>query len=264
MRLGPNKVSFLGLTQPLLDAFKLLRKQRLVSMVSNKITYISAPCLRLSLSLSFWILLPSYSLFLHNSYSLLGYIFIGSLLVLSSLLAGWSSNSKYTFIGSLRSVSQSVSYEAVLTTLVITVLVLRSRFRIISSSVALTIVSFLVFPFWLFATLAETHRAPFDFAESERELVRGYNTEYGSAYFAFVFLAEYSALLFSCGLIFYLFFSSFTHPLLFSSGTLLVSFVFIVIRVSYPRFRYDFLINLAWKSLLPICLFILMAFYWIV
>ncbi len=264
LRVGPNKVSFWGLFQPLLDAFKLLSKQNLISTASNKTIYTFSPSLSLILSISFWLLIPSFSLFIANSYSILGFIFIGSLMVFSNLLAGWSSNSKYTFIGSLRSVAQSVSYEAVLTTLVIVVLVLRTRYSILSASLSLTFLSFLLLPLWLFSTLAETHRAPFDFAESERELVRGYNTEYGAANFAFVFLAEYSALLFSCRIIYYLFFSSCLNPFLFSLGTLFTSFIFIIIRVSYPRFRYDFLIILAWKSLLPITLCLLLISYFLV
>lgn len=264
LRLGPNKVSFLGILQPLLDAFKLLSKQSLTSIRANKVAYTSSPQLSLFISLLFWILLPFYSFTFSNSYSLLVFSLLGSCIVFTNLLAGWSSNSKYTLIGALRSVAQSVSYEAVLTTLVILFLVLSLTYNINSITSSLSFFVLLFLPLWIFCTLAETHRAPFDFSESESELVSGYNTEYSGALFAFVFLGEYSSLLFSCGLIYFLFFSlpliTF-NPLLISFFVILISILFILIRVTYCRYRYDYLISLAWKSLLPVTLSLLIITY---
>ncbi len=263
LRVGPNKVTFLGLLQPLLDAFKLLSKQSLISLRSNKYVYSLAPQLSLFLSLSFWLLIPSFSYLLSNSLSFLSFLFIGSAMVFASLLAGWSSNSKYTFIGSLRSVAQSISYESVFTTLAILVCIYSCSYSISSVYKSSSILILTLLPLWVFSTLAETHRAPFDFAERESELVSGYNTEYSGANFAFVFLGEYSALLFSSSVIYFIFLSPTSyanHPFLFSLGTLLVSFLFILIRVTYCRFRYDFLISLAWKSLLPVSLSLLLIF----
>lgn len=265
LRVGPNKVSFLGVLQPLYDAFKLLTKQSLVSVRSNKLVFSFAPQASLFLSLSFWLLIPSFSAVFSNSFSLLAFIFVGSVMVFCNLLAGWSRNSKYTFVGSLRSVAQSVSYESVLTTLVIFLVVLTFSYRVLSVSSISSLVLLFILPLWVFSTLAETHRAPFDFSESESELVSGYNTEYSGALFAYVFLAEYSSLLFSCGLIYYLFFFiGRLNPLFFSLSVLSIRFFFIVVRVTFCRFRYDLLMSLAWKSLLPISLVFLLAVYYLV
>lgn len=134
-------------------------------------------------------------------YSLLGFMAIGSMTVFGVLIAGWSSNSKYSLIGALRSVAQSISYEAVLTTLVLSIAVLFSSYNIgYVSSLSSVVLSYLL-PLWVFTTLSETHRAPFDFSEAESELVSGFNTEYGGVYFAYVFLSEYSVLIFSSVLI---------------------------------------------------------------
>jgi len=269
-RNGPNKTIFGGLLQPLLDAFKLLSKQNLTSIAANKLVYSSAPQLSLFLSVSFWLLLPAYSFLLANSFSLLVFILVGTLMVFANLIAGWRSNSKYTFIGSLRSVAQSISYESVFTTLVITLIVGSSSYNFLSCSLSFSYLILFLLPVWAFSVLAETHRAPFDFSERESELVSGYNTEYSGAYFAFVFLGEYCALLFSSSLIYYLFFSlpsilaSSAAPLTFRLVTLLLSFFIILVRVSFCRFRYDLLMNLAWKSLLPLSLcFLLCSYYFL-
>lgn len=202
---------------------------------------------------------------LSNTYSFLVFMFLGTVMVFANLLAGWSSNSKYTFIGRLRSVAQSVSYEAVFTTLVLVVFVLSCTYSISSVRASTSVFGvLLLLPIWIFSTLAETHRAPFDFSERESELVSGYNTEYSGAYFAFVFLGEYSALLFSCSLIYHVFCAVdvlYVGPLFLGVFVLLVSFLFIIIRVTYCRFRYDFLIIMAWKSLLPLTLVILLVSY---
>jgi len=150
-------------------------------------------------------------------------------MVFSVLLAGWSSNSKYSLIGSLRSVAQSISYESVLSTLCVLVVVYMSSFSIRSSVGGLNSVFLLIiFPIWFICSLAETHRAPFDFSEAESELVSGFNTEYSGMYFAFIFLSEYGALLYSCLLIRFLFFYFVCFSVLtFIFCSLLVSFIFI-------------------------------------
>lgn len=265
-RLGPNKVSFLGLLQPLLDAFKLLTKQNLVPLQSNKFTYGFAPHLALLLSLFVWITMPSVYLTLSINYSLVLFFCVGSIIVFSVLLAGWSSNSKYSLIGRLRSVAQSISYESVFRTLLVLIMFLVFSFSIRSFVSQSSLIFLFFLPVWFICTLAETHRAPFDFRESESELVSGFNTEYSGAYFAFIFLSEYGVLLYSCMLITYLFFSSILpySVVSFVSFTLLLSFVFIWVRITFCRFRYDILIATSWKVLLPFSLLLFISITFIV
>lgn len=262
LRIGPNKVSFVGLVQPLLDAFKLLSKQDIYPLRRNKLTYSVSPILALFLGLFMWIVIPLRFLSFSINFSILIFFLIGSAIVFPVLLSGWSSNSKYSLVGSLRSVAQSVSYESVFRTLVVLVRVLIFSFSIQSLLRASSPLLLFFFPVWFICSLAETHRAPFDFSEAESELVSGFNTEYSGAFFAFIFLSEYAVLLFSSMFMSYLFLgwalpgSSLYTLLLF---TLVVSFLFIWVRITFCRFRYDFLMLIAWKLLLPVtlCIFVL-------
>lgn len=255
-RLGPNKVSFIGLVQPLLDAFKLLSKQNMVPLRSNKFTYNLSPHLALILALFIWMTMPTLYVIININYSLVMFFCVGSIMVFSVLLAGWSSNSKYSLIGSLRSVAQSISYESVFRTMVVLILMLLISFSIRRSFSMSSIIFLPLLPLWLICTLAETHRAPFDFRESESELVSGFNTEYSGAYFAFIFLSEYTVLLYSCMLITILFFSWLIPNTVFFIVilTLIFSFIFIWIRITFCRFRYDMLMITSWKVLLPLVL----------
>lgn len=256
LRVGPNKPTFLGLIQPLLDALKLFTKQVVTPLQANKILYFTSPLAALSVSLFVWITMPIFYLSFSLNYSLLIFFCLGSIAVFPVLLSGWSSNSKYSLIGRLRSVAQSISYESVFRTLVVLIILLLLSYSIRSSYAQSSPILLLLFFPWLICTLAETHRAPFDFRESESELVSGFNTEYGGAYFSFVFLAEYGMLLYSCMLIPILFFSFFLimSPLFASLTTLFMSFLFIWIRITFCRYRYDMLITTSWKVLLPLVL----------
>ena len=261
LRVGPNKVSFIGLLQPLLDAFKLLTKQNLTPFRANKFIYNLAPIIALILSLFVWITMPNIYLILSINYSIVLFFCISSIIVFSVLIAGWSSNSKYSLIGSLRSVAQSISYESVFSTILVIILVLISSYSIRSFMTESSLLFLIFFPLWVICTLAETHRAPFDFSESESELVSGFNTEYSGAYFAFIFLSEYAILIYSCLLITYIFII-WLIPLNFiivTVITLLISFLFIWIRVTYCRFRYDMLIIISWKILLPFSLLLFIS-----
>ena len=252
LRLGPNKVGFGGLIQPLLDAFKLLSKQELNPLTANKLAYGVTPLASLFLALFMWLLLPLTFFSFRLNFSILLFFFVGSLIVLFVLFAGWASNSKYSLLGSLRSISQSVSYEAVFSTLVVALVLLGGSFSVQRCGPSSRLLHLILFPLWIVCTLAETHRAPFDFAESESELVSGFNTEYSGAFFAFIFLSEYAVLLFSCALIVHIFGGVATgRTLTLTVRTLLLSFLFIWVRVTFCRFRYDLLIALAWKILLP-------------
>lgn len=257
IRLGPNKVSFIGLVQPLLDAFKLLSKQSITPLHSNKILYNVSPMFALIISLFVWSFSFTVFSFSSGCMSFLFFFCVGSFMVFSVLMAGWSSNSKYSLIGSLRSVAQSISYESVFTTLLVLVLFLVSSFSIKSFYSQSSLIYMFFLPIWFICSLAETHRAPFDFSESESELVSGFNTEYSGCYFAFIFLSEYSMLLFSSILIIWLFFGYLTYLSYFIliSLSLLVTFLFIWVRITFCRFRYDKLMMMSWKILLPLSIF---------
>ena len=265
LRLGPNKTLLFGLFQPLLDAFKLLTKQLMVPNSSNKTIYTLSPILGLVLSLFLWTTIPLVYHFIRTVYSFILFFCLGSVIVFCVLLAGWSSNSKYSLIGSLRSVAQSISYESVFSTLIVLILNLIISFSIISFSTISSWIFLFLFPCWFICVLAEAHRPPFDFSESESELVSGFNTEYSGADFAFTFLSEYSVLLYSCVLIVVIFVPSiFIRRVFFIIFIrLLISYFFVWVRITFCRFRYDLLIILAWKTLLPFSLivFIISLFF---
>lgn len=266
-RVGPNKVSLIGLVQPLLDAFKLLTKQNLIPLRSNKLIYNLSPQLSLLLALFSWLTMPLAFFFVRLNYSFLMFFCIGSVMVFVILLSGWSSNSKYSLIGSLRSIAQSISYEAVLRTILVFFCFILSSYSIKRFEALPSLLYMFIFPLWFVCILAETHRAPFDFSESESELVSGFNTEYAGAYFAFLFLSEYTMLLYACFLIVYIFFIPLlVKPLFlfFVVIRLAVSFLFIWVRITFCRFRYDLLIIAAWKILLPLALIFFLRFLFIV
>jgi NADH:ubiquinone oxidoreductase subunit H len=207
--------------------------------------------------------LPLRFFFVRINYSFLVFFCIGSVMVFSVLLSGWSSNSKYSLIGRLRSIAQSISYEAVIRTLIVIFCYLLFSYSIFNFTYLSSVVFMFILPVWFICILAETHRAPFDFRESESELVSGFNTEYSGAYFAFLFLSEYSILLFSCFLIVYIFLLSFVFVLDFVFiliFSLMFSYLFIWVRITYCRFRYDLLIIFAWKTILPFVLFFFVTY----
>jgi NADH-ubiquinone oxidoreductase chain 1 len=256
IRLGPNKTAFLGLFQPLLDAFKLLTKQTLTPLRSRKIIYSSSPFLALLLSLFLWTTLPLFYYRLSYSLSVVVFLCVGSLMVFPVILSGWASNSKYSLIGSMRSVAQSISYESVFSTLIVFIMVLLSSYSVESFRVQSSVILIGFLPLWFICTLAETHRAPFDFSESESELVSGFNTEYSGVNFALLFLSEYGVILYSCILMVYLFFCWILpgYYLFYVVRALRLSFLFVWVRITFCRFRYDKLMDISWKVLLPTCL----------
>ena len=262
-RLGPNKVSFVGLLQPLLDAFKLLTKQSMTPLRANKFTYHASPHVALILALFIWLTMPRLYITFNINYSFVVFFCVGSVIVFAVLIAGWSSNSKYSLIGSLRSVAQSISYESVFRTLIVLALVIFISFSIRRTVNLSSPILLFLLPIWVICTLAETHRAPFDFRESESELVSGFNTEYSGAYFAFIFLSEYTVLLYSCIIISFIFFSWLVPYSIFYLVilTLILRFVFIWIRITFCRFRYDMLIITSWKVLLPLVLILFVVYF---
>ena len=262
LRVGPNKVSIVGIVQPLLDALKLFTKQNLVPLRANKFVYVLAPQIGLFLAFFVWLTLPNLYLIVSINYSIVLFFCVGSVIVFSVLMSGWASNSKYRLIGRLRSVAQSISYESVFSTLIVILMILMLSYSIRSLFSQSSVLFLVFFPVWVICTLAEGHRAPFDFSESESELVSGYNTEYSGANFAFCFLAEYAILLYSCFLITYIFFMWLlpVSMLLVILIAVFFSFLFVWIRITFCRFRYDMLIIMSWKILLPTVLCLFMAF----
>nr|YP_010574760.1 NADH dehydrogenase subunit 1 [Verconia nivalis]UZI00331.1 NADH dehydrogenase subunit 1 [Verconia nivalis] len=258
LRKGPNKVSLWGIFQPLADAVKLFTKEKVMPYGSNQYMFLFAPILSLILGLSVWHLYPSCFSNKFVAWGLLFFFCITSLNVYGTMLAGWASNSKYAFLGALRASAQTISYEVSLL-----LLLLFSSFLICTCSWDEAYkfsfpIMFLLVPMgmvWFTSTVAETNRAPFDFAEGESELVSGFNVEFGGGLFAMLFLAECASILFmSVATSVWFFSQNFLSPLIFSLEVTIVSILFLLARGAYPRFRYDLLMMLCWKSFLPFSL----------
>nr|YP_009131212.1 NADH dehydrogenase subunit 1 [Cyanoplax caverna]AIA77061.1 NADH dehydrogenase subunit 1 [Cyanoplax caverna] len=266
-RKGPNKVGIMGVIQPLADALKLFMKEENNLYNSNKIPYYLAPTMSLSLGLIMWSLYwTEYSLW-YFSLGLLFFLCVSSLNVYGVLMAGWSSNSKYSLLGCLRAVAQTISYEVTLFLVLLCSLSIACSLDI-SDIMEMQIFCwnmFMMMPLaliWFVVCVAETNRAPFDFAEGESELVSGFNIEYGSGLFALLFLAEYMSILFMSMISVALFLGSMEGFYLSNIGfwvkVMFLVFCFIWIRGSFPRFRYDLLMKLTWLSFLPVSLLVLM------
>nr|APX40446.1 NADH dehydrogenase subunit 1 [Longitarsus melanocephalus] len=265
IRKGPNKVGFLGLIQPFSDAIKLMSKEQIYPLLSNFNLYYICPIMNLFLSLFLWMCMPYFSVNINFKFSLLFFLSVSSVNVYTIMLAGWSSNSNYSLLGSLRSVAQTISYEVSLA------LILMSYMFMILSLNMLDFMKFqeyiwfiyLMLPLcfmWIVSSLAETNRTPFDFAEGESELVSGFNVEYSSGGFVMIFLSEYGNILFMSMLCVILFLGCNLISLMFFFKLVLMSFFWLWVRGTLPRYRYDKLMYLAWKSYLPISLNYLLLF----
>lgn len=258
LRKGPNKVGFMGILQPFADAIKLFTKEHLPPTLSNYTPFLIAPSFRLALSLSVWASIPSHFNLISFDMRVLFFLCCVGLGVYRLLAAGWSSNSKYSLFGALRGVAQTISYEVSLVLILIGPLIVTLRYEWIRFSFYQEGIFFLfLFPVsglvWLISCLAETNRTPFDFAEGESELVSGYNTEYRRGGFALIILAEYTRILF-ISLLFVIIFLGGVNTFLMVPIFVFLAFVFVWVRGTLPRFRYDKLIYLAWKCFLPFSL----------
>nr|YP_010704686.1 NADH dehydrogenase subunit 1 [Monacha cartusiana]URP31097.1 NADH dehydrogenase subunit 1 [Monacha cartusiana] len=253
-RKGPNKVGILGILQPFADALKLFLKEKVLPTSSNKYLYQFFPMLGLLISLLMWGLVPSWAPMNVLPFSLLIFLIISSLNVYVVLGAGWASNSVYAFLGALRASAQTISYEISLVFILIMPVVFLSTLNgnmMLMSQWIMASMWVPVFLVWLATCLAETNRAPFDFAEGESELVSGFNIEYGGGLFAMLFLAEYTSILFICMITVCLFLSLGNLFFFVLLGFFLAA-LFLFIRGVYPRHRYDLLMGLCWKSFLPL------------
>ncbi len=277
-RMGPNVVGVYGLLQPLSDGFKLLMKETVLPSSANQLIFIISPVLTFTISLMGWAIIPfdKYSVLAEMNIGVLYLFAMSSLGVYGIIMSGWSSNSKYAFLGALRSTAQMVSYEVSIGFIMITIVVCVGSFNleeIIDCQRELWFV-FTFFPLFLMfftSALAETNRHPFDLPEAEAELVSGYNVEYSAMGFALFSLGEYSNMLMMSSINVILFFGGWLPPLSILSfipgsfwfGVKICFFVilFVWMRAALPRYRYDQLMNLGWKVFLPISLAYLMLTY---
>ena len=266
LRKGPNIVGPYGLLQPIADGVKLFIKEPIRPSTSSPILFILAPVLALTLALTLWAPIPLPFPVADLNLSILFVLALSSLAVYSILGSGWASNSKYALVGALRAVAQTISYEVSLGLILLSVIIFSGGFTLQTFSTTqeatwLALPAWPLAAIWYISTLAETNRAPFDLTEGESELVSGFNVEYAGGPFALFFLAEYANILLINTLSAVLFLGSSHFPIFpeFSSITLItkaafLSIVFLWVRASYPRFRYDQLIHLVWKNFLPLTL----------
>nr|YP_002727923.1 NADH dehydrogenase subunit 1 [Chamaeleo chamaeleon]ABM89773.1 NADH dehydrogenase subunit 1 [Chamaeleo chamaeleon] len=270
LRKGPNIVGPQGILQPITDGVKLLIKEPVRPKQSSPIMFTAAPTLALTLSMFMWTPMPLPNPILTLNLGLLLLMTISSMMVYTTLLSGWASNSKYALMGALRAVAQMISYEITLGLILMCLTIQTGNYNLDLFAATqekswLALTTWPMMMMWYVSTLAETNRAPFDLTEGESELVSGFNVEYTGGMFALLFLSEYTNILLMNTLTCILFFNSgniqsnmFTPILMMK--TLLLTMGFIWTRAAYPRFRYDQLMQLLWKQFLPITLAMCLLF----
>jgi NADH-quinone oxidoreductase subunit H len=272
-RKGPNVVGFYGFLQPLADGLKLFIKQMLIPMQSNKFLFVASSIYTFAMALGHWVIMPiNPVLHLTNlKFGLLYSMVFLSLNVYGLIVSGWSSNSKYAFLGSIRATAQMISYELALSFILLIVFAIvgdLNYYIIILSQKKMWFLLPLLPLFYIFIVimLAETNRTPFDLAEAEAELVAGFNVEYSGILFALFFLAEYSNMLIMCILGTFLFlggwfFFNISGYINFLIKILFFAIVYIWVRATLPRYRYDQLMGIGWKIFLP---FMVAFFFFVV
>jgi NADH-quinone oxidoreductase subunit H len=284
VRIGPNRVGPWGLIQPIADGLKLLLKEIIVPSRSSKGVFIIAPMLAIAPALAAWAVIPfTDTLVLANiDASLLYILAITSMGVYGIILSGWASNSKYAFLGAMRSAAQMVSYEIAMGFALITVLMIAGSLNLVEivngqskgqfADWGLGFLSWNWLPLlpmflvYLISGTAELNRAPFDIAEGESEIVAGFHVEYSGMAFALFFLAEYANMILIAALTSLLFLGGWLSPVGFLPDGIFwmfgkmafVLFLFLWFRATFPRYRYDLLMRLGWKVFLPLC------FFWVI
>ena len=274
-RMGPNVIGVYGLLQTLSEGFKLFVKETVLPSSANKFIFIISPILTFVVSLMGWAIIPfdKYSILSEMNIGVLYLFAISSLGVYGIIMSGWSSNSKYAFLGALRSTAQMVSYEVSIGFIMITIVVCCGSFNLqqiieCQQELWFVIMFFPLFLMFFISALAETNRHPFDLPEAEAELVSGYNVEYSAMGFALFSLGEYANMLLMSSINVILFFGGWLSPIVilnFVPGSLwfgikicIFVILFVWMRAALPRYRYDQLMNLGWKIFLPISLSYLM------
>ncbi len=272
-RKGPNVVGPFGLLQPFADGLKLFLKETVIPAGANRALFLIAPMLTFILALIAWAVIPfDEGMVLADINVGVLYLFaISSLGVYGIIIAGWASNSKYAFLGALRSAAQMVSYEVSIGFVIVSVLLCVGSLNLTNIVEAQKTVWFCIpmlpmFVVFFISALAETNRAPFDLPEAEAELVSGYNVEYSAMAFALFFLGEYANMILMSGMTAVLFLGGWLPPLdiapfnlvpgviWFALKIALVLFCFLWVRATFPRYRYDQLMRLGWKVFLPLSL----------
>nr|YP_009029758.1 NADH dehydrogenase subunit 1 [Graphium mullah]AHY24041.1 NADH dehydrogenase subunit 1 [Graphium mullah] len=265
IRKGPNKLGFMGILQPFSDAIKLFTKEQIFPNYSNYMSYYFSPVVGFILSLMIWMLIPYYFNMISFNLGILFFLCCTSLGVYTIMVSGWSSNSNYSLLGGLRAVAQTISYEVSLALIMLSSIIMIMDFNLMNLKVYQQVIWFIFFMIplslcFFSSLLAETNRTPFDFAEGESELVSGFNIEYSSGGFALIFLAEYASILFMSMLFVLLYMGGYSLSLGFYFKLTIISFLFIWVRGTLPRYRYDKLMYLSWKSYLPVSLNFLLFF----
>nr|AJG02562.1 NADH dehydrogenase subunit 1 [Nymphalis io] len=265
IRKGPNKMGYMGLLQPFCDAIKLFSKEQVYLNYSNYLVYYFSPIMSFILSLMIWMVIPYMFNMISFNLGILFFLCCTSVGVYTLMIAGWSSNSNYSLLGGLRAVAQTISYEVSMTLIMMSSIILIMDFNLMKffNYQILVWFIFMMMPLsfcFLSSLMAETNRTPYDFAEGESELVSGFNIEYSSGGFALIFLAEYSSILFMSLLFIIIYMGGYDLSLFFYVKMVFLSFFFIWVRGTLPRYRYDKLMYLCWKSYLPISLNFLMFY----
>nr|WGT89782.1 NADH dehydrogenase subunit 1 [Sclomina parva] len=265
LRKGPNKVGFMGLLQPFSDGLKLFFKEQTFPSLSNFIVYYISPVFLLTLSFTLWVLFPYFINVYNFNFGALFFLCCTGMGVYGILLSGWSSNSNYALLGGLRSVAQTISYEVSMALILVCMLIFIFGFNLVDFMFYQSYIWFIFFSFplffcWISSCLAETNRSPFDFAEGESELVSGFNVEYSSGGFAFIFLAEYMNIIFMSLLSCIIFLGCDLYSIKFFIKWTFLIFLFVWVRGTFPRYRYDKLMYLTWSVFLPISLYYLLFF----
>nr|YP_009160677.1 NADH dehydrogenase subunit 1 [Lefua nikkonis]BAS04673.1 NADH dehydrogenase subunit 1 [Lefua nikkonis] len=266
LRKGPNIVGPYGLLQPIADGVKLFIKEPVRPSTSSPFLFLATPMLALTLAMTLWAPMPMPHPITDLNLGILFLLALSSLAVYSILGSGWASNSKYALIGALRAVAQTISYEVSLGLILLSIIIFSGGYtlqmlNVTQESIWLLIPAWPLAAMWYISTLAETNRAPFDLTEGESELVSGFNVEYAGGPFALFFLAEYANILLMNTLSTILFLGASHLPSIPELTTInlmtkaaFLSVVFLWVRASYPRFRYDQLMHLIWKNFLPLTL----------
>lgn len=259
LRLGPNKLGIYGIFQPFRDGIKLFTREYLFPINRNYFIYLVCPFISLIQSLFIWCLFPVFVNNLDINYGFLFFLSCTRISIYSLIICGWSSNRIYSILGSIRRISQAISYEVSLSLILFCYFIIIDRYRFIDFyhyqyNIWFIFYSFPMFLCWSSCCIAERNRTPFDFSEGERELVSGFNIEYSSVGFALLFISEYSRIIFLRSLSCLIFLGGNFISFFFYIKLVLFCFFFIWVRSCLPRYRYDKLIYLSWKCFLPLSL----------